>query len=113
MEPFKRVRKWAEYAGVPQLCNFPVQGTAADMQKLAMAMAYERLYAAGYSPLQSHDIKLVLTIHDEIVIEVIEEKGEYARELLRKCMVEAGELILKDCPVEADGKLMDNLSEKD
>lgn len=113
MEPFKRVRKWAEYAGVPQLCNFPVQGTAADMQKLAMATAYERLYAAGYSPLQSHDIKLVMTIHDEIVIEVIEEKGEYARELLRKCMVEAGELILKDCPVEADGKLMDNLSEKD
>jgi DNA polymerase-1 len=112
-EPFKRIRKWAEYAGVPQLANFPVQGGSADMQKLAMAMAYERLYAAGYSPLQSNDIKLVMTIHDEIVIEVVESKGEFAKELLEKCMVEAGQFVLKHVPVEAEGKLMDNLSEKD
>lgn len=112
-EPFKRIRKWSEYAGVPQLANFPVQGGSADMQKLAMAMAYERLYAAGYSPLQSNDIKLVMTIHDEIVIEVVESKGEFAKELLEKCMVEAGQFVLKHVPVEAEGKLMDNLSEKD
>jgi DNA polymerase I-like protein with 3'-5' exonuclease and polymerase domains len=113
MQPFRRVRKWLEYAGIPQLANFPVQGGSADMQKLAMAMAYERLYAAGYSPLQSNDVKLVMTIHDEIVIEVVEPKGEFAKDLLEKCMVEAGQFVLKHVPVEAEGKLMDNLSEKD
>jgi DNA polymerase-1 len=57
--------------------NMPIQGTAADILKLAML----RL---GTPP--SKGSKMVLTVHDELVFEVPEDEQGEAREALREAM---------------------------
>lgn len=56
--------------------NSPIQGTAADLIKMAMVHVYDALKKAG---LQS---KLILQIHDELLIEAREEEAEKVREIL-------------------------------
>lgn len=60
--------------------NSPIQGTAADLIKLAMLHVYDSLKKAG---LQS---KLILQIHDELLIETKTEETEKVREILTKEM---------------------------
>lgn len=60
--------------------NTPIQGTAADIIKLAMNRIYEKLNA------ELPDAKLVLQIHDELIIECNKKDAEKATELLRDCM---------------------------
>lgn len=112
LPPFNRKRKWDFYPGVPGLSNLKIQGSSGDIQKLAIARIYEELHKDGYSPTQSHDCRLVLTVHDELEIEVKEEIAEYARELLERNMVEAGEFVIKDCPIKAEADIVDNLAQK-
>lgn len=112
-EPYKRRRLFPEFNGVGGLVNAPIQGTSADITKLAMAKLYIRLHKLGYSPTQSHDIMPILTIHDELIVECKEELKELAKELVESCMVEAGQKVLKHCPVEAEAKYMMDLSQKD
>jgi DNA polymerase-1 len=113
LPPFNRRRQWEEYPGVPALANHPIQGTSADITKLAMALIYERLYDKGYSPLQSWDIMPILQVHDEIVLESTIELGEEARLIEQTAMIEAGEVVLHECPVLAEAKIIANLSQKD
>lgn len=63
MLPYSRKRQWPFYPGVSALSNHPIQGTSGDIQKLAMSLCYERLHAQGYSPTQSQEKKLILTVH--------------------------------------------------
>ncbi|MEK7552942.1 MAG: DNA polymerase [Patescibacteria group bacterium] len=60
------VRAEAERAAM----NAPVQGTAADLIKLAMVRAEDNLRAAGLRD-SAH---LLLTVHDELIYEVVKEK---------------------------------------
>ena len=46
-----------------------------------------------------HDIRAVLTVHDEIVIEVPEERAEDARAWLIRCMEQGMKEVLKEVPV--------------
>lgn len=62
--------------------NTPVQGTAADIIKLAMVRVDEALKKEG---LQA---RLVLQVHDELILECPPEEAESASELLRRCMEE-------------------------
>ena len=62
--------------------NTPVQGTAADIIKLAMVRVDEALKKEG---LQA---RLVLQVHDELILECPPEEAERASELLRRCMEE-------------------------
>ena len=62
--------------------NTPVQGTAADIIKLAMVRVDEALKKEG---LQA---RLVLQVHDELILECPPEEAECASELLRRCMEE-------------------------
>ena len=66
--------------------NTPIQGTAADIIKIAMIKTYEKLKDQGL------DAKIILQIHDEIIIESSEEDKEKAREILRECMENAADL---------------------
>ena len=66
--------------------NTPVQGTAADIIKLAMVRVDEALKKEG---LQA---RLVLQVHDELILECPPEEVERASELLRRCMEEVIEL---------------------
>ena len=60
--------------------NSPIQGTAADIIKLAM-IAVDRA-------LREEDLraKLILQVHDELIVEAPEDEAERVRELLRRCM---------------------------
>ena len=66
--------------------NTPVQGTAADIIKLAMVRTDRALRAAG---MQS---RLILQVHDELLLECPPEEADRAAEILRKAMEEAAEL---------------------
>ena len=63
--------------------NMPVQGAAADIMKLAMVRVYQALEREG---LQA---KLVLQIHDELILDTPMEEAERVKPLLKACMEEA------------------------
>ncbi len=69
--------------------NMPIQGTAADMMKLAMLRVHKRLVRelAGKA-------RLVLTIHDELLLEVEEGSQSVASTICREEMQAAMELIV-------------------
>lgn len=112
LPPFKRRRMWIDYPGTSALANHPIQGSSADITKLAMAKLYKSLENEGFSPVRNTDVRPVLTIHDEIVVEATHEHKEWASKLLQTCMVEAAKVVLKICPVEAESNLMNSLAEK-
>ncbi len=66
--------------------NTPIQGTAADIIKIAMIKTYEKLKDQGL------DAKIILQIHDEIIIESSEEDKEKAHDILKECMENAADL---------------------
>ncbi len=69
--------------------NSPIQGTAADIIKYAMVHVYDALKAKG---LQS---KLILQIHDELLIETRKDEVEQVRAVLSQEMQNACELAVK------------------
>jgi len=75
--------------------NSPIQGSAADIFKVAMGLLFE-------TRAQVPDARLVLSVHDELVLEVAEPEADAARTWLARCMREAGERYLKRVPVVAE-----------
>ena len=71
--------------------NTPIQGTAADIMKIAMNKVYDELL-----PL---DAKIILQVHDELILEVKEEQKEKAKKILKNCMENATKL---DVPLKVD-----------
>ncbi len=66
--------------------NTPIQGTAADIIKLAMVRVYQALKEAGLNS------QLILQVHDELIIDTLPEELEAVKQLLRKCMRDAADL---------------------
>lgn len=66
--------------------NMPIQGTAADIIKLAMVNVYRRLKAEGLKA------KLILQVHDELIVECPEEETEQVRNILQQEMENVAEL---------------------
>ena len=60
--------------------NTPIQGTAADVIKLAMIAAYHRLKEAGVKS------RILLQVHDELVLEVVESELDVVQAILRESM---------------------------
>jgi len=73
--------------------NSVMQGTAADVIKRAMVAIHDRLLAEGRSA------RLVLQVHDELLLEAPEAEVKPVKELVREEMVGAFEL---DPPLEVD-----------
>ncbi|MEG1931319.1 MAG: DNA polymerase, partial [Anaerovorax sp.] len=69
--------------------NTPIQGSAADIIKLAMIRVYEQLKA------QKLKSKLVLQVHDELIIETYVDELEVVKKLLKENMEHAIELNVK------------------
>ena len=62
-----------------QAFNSLIQGSAADLQKLAMIRAYN-------DPRRGDDIAMLMTVHDEIVLSAPDDKAELATSILREAM---------------------------
>jgi len=79
--------------------NMPIQGTAADMIKLAMVRIHKSMTEAG---LQS---RMLLQVHDELVFDLHPDEEEQLRELVTHGMVGALELA---CPIAIEIGIGDN-----
>jgi DNA polymerase-1 len=77
--------------------NYPIQGTASDIAKLALVYVREDL--------EDLDARLVNSIHDEFVIECAEGKAEEVSERTQAAMIRAGEDILDKVPVEVEATI--------
>ncbi len=82
--------------------NSVMQGTAADVIKVAMVRIHERLRREG------RGTRLVLQVHDELLLEVPETETTAARELVREELVGAYPL---DPPLAVDVGVGDNWAE--
>ena len=76
--------------------NMPIQGTAADIIKLAMVNVYNRLKAEGL------ESKLILQVHDELICECPEHEAQRVAELLSEEMSGAAKLSV---PLTVDAKI--------
>ena len=73
--------------------NTPIQGTAADIMKIAMINVYKKLKE------EKLEAKLILQIHDELLIEAKEDEKERVKNILQSCMENAIKL---DVPLKAE-----------
>lgn len=74
--------------------NYPIQGSSADIAKLALISIHEEL--------KDTDARLINSIHDEFVIECPENMADEVSEKVASAMTRAGEKILKKVPVEVE-----------
>jgi len=86
-------------AGERMAINMPIQGTAADIMKIAMIRVDERLRAAGSRA------RMLLQVHDELVFEVPREEVETVAGLVRETMETAVRL---DVPLVVEVKVGDD-----
>ena len=92
----RNIRQFAERAAV----NMPIQGSAADIMKLAMIRIAPML--------KSTSGKLLLQVHDELVLEVSPQDAQAIAQIVREGMEQAYKLLV---PVKVDVKIGKNWSE--
>jgi DNA polymerase-1 len=85
------VRGFAERNAI----NSPIQGSAADMIKLAMIKIHQEMKK------QQWESKMILQVHDELVFDAVESELPALKELILSCMTTAMELP-NGVPVEAE-----------
>ncbi|MEY4097566.1 MAG: hypothetical protein RL170_410 [Bacteroidota bacterium] len=85
------VRGFAERNAI----NSPIQGSAADMIKLAMIKIHGEMKKTNW------ESKMILQVHDELVFDAVEKELPALKELILKCMKEAMALP-NGVPVEAE-----------
>lgn len=73
--------------------NTPIQGTAADIIKLAMIKVYDRLKS------EKLPARLILQVHDELIVEAEENCAEHIKEILKEEMENCVKLAV---PLTAD-----------
>lgn len=79
--------------------NTPIQGSAADIIKIAMVQVYKKLRDQGLKS------RLILQVHDELIIETHLDEVEEVKNLLRDTMESAIKLSI---PLKADIEMGDN-----
>jgi DNA polymerase I-like protein with 3'-5' exonuclease and polymerase domains len=99
-----RVRKFGDTSGLldtrdkgamrREAMNYPIQGSSADIAKLALAYVREDL--------EGLDARLINSIHDEFVVECAEGIAPEVAEKMKEAMNRAGAAILKKVPTEVE-----------
>ena len=95
-----QIKKTAERTAI----NTPIQGSAADLIKLAM------INVANFLK-DSKDCQILLQIHDELIFEVKEEKLQHYAKELTKIMEESTGNIKFKVPIIVDAETGDNWGE--
>lgn len=80
-------------AGERAAMNMPIQGTAADIIKLAMIKVHCALQEGGYRS------RLILQVHDELLIEAYKEEKDAVAKILKENMEHAADLLV---PLDVD-----------
>ena len=96
--PNRVAREAAERAAL----NAPIQGSAADIMKIAMIRADQALTQAGMNS------RIILQIHDELVVEIAPGEGEQVTELVRDAMEHAVDIAVPldvSCGMGSDWQL--------
>ncbi len=83
---FAAQNKWKLFAYMRQGSNQPIQSTSADITKLAMLKIYQNM---DYSK-----ARIVLTVHDELLIESVKSYEETAARIMKESMEGAAQEIL-------------------
>ena len=99
-----RVHRWRHGASVSGLYNYPVQGTAADIVKQALADLVDALRGCS--------AKIVGMVHDEIILETAADEASRTAQILKATMEAAGARYLRRVPVVADAMVVENWAEK-
>lgn len=89
----KSSNKMLHAAGERVARNTPIQGTAADIIKIAMNRVYSRLKS------ELPDARLILQVHDELIVECKAADGEKAAAIVKEEMQKSAELKVR---LEAD-----------
>ena len=82
-------------AGERMAVNMPIQGTAADIMKMAMIKIYNKIQTQKYNG----GVRMILQVHDELVFEV---KKEWADEIAKLVKKEMEDVVKLNVPVVAD-----------
>ena len=102
LQPGSKASHYARQAAERMAINAPIQGTAADIIKIAMVELYDALRERK---LRS---RMILQVHDELIIESPEDEVESTSLLMREVMEDAFEL---DAPLKVDLKMGKNWEE--
>lgn len=93
-------RRWQGGSlSMTQRLNLPIQGSAAEGLKEALALLVNSIKETW---------KLIAIVHDEILLEVPTDDAEEAKEVLENCMIEGMKKIIKDIPVIVETSISNN-----
>ncbi len=96
--PNYNLRAFGERAAM----NMPLQGSAADIMKIAMLKVDSALKKAGL------ESKIVLQIHDELIVDCFVDEAEQVKQIVKQQMESAFDLL---CPLVAETEQGENLYE--
>ena len=85
-----------------QIRNFPIQGTASDGFKTALCELDRKFRELG---LNAH---LILTVHDEILVEVKEDDVEEVQAVIDECLRYGFKELAPNMPFELDMRISDS-----
>ncbi|MFC1612088.1 DNA polymerase [Myxococcota bacterium] len=88
----------------PQYLNMPVQGTAADGLKNALALLHPRLKPLG--------ARLVHMVHDEVIVEAELDRAEEVKQVVEQALVEGMSEFLPTIPVEVKAEIGTSWADK-
>jgi len=89
---FHKERKRAKRKGK----NTPIQGSGADVTKMALVFLYERLKREGY------DATILMIVHDEFVVEAREDQAEEVSAVVEEEMIRGYSHFFKNIPMVVD-----------
>jgi DNA polymerase-1 len=85
------VRGFAERNAI----NSPIQGTAADMIKLAMVKVHHAFIEHGFKS------RMILQVHDELVFDAVKEEAEIIKPVILECM-QSAMVLPNEIPIVAE-----------
>ncbi len=82
--------------------NYPIQGTGADIMKIAMVLLHKEFYKRSWLPSQNDWARMLLTVHDEIVFEIKHEILQDAMKVIVDLMEKPGKMANWEIPLVAE-----------